>query len=177
MSTAKLNVVKSARKDQGKCSKCEKKIPKGSPYVWWTVGFRSRYKHKRCGACPRPKASERESNSSVAILLSANEAFEDALAAATSIEDVKTAVSDAAEGVRDALSDWEEKKSNLEQAFQNGSPAIEEIEEHMSNAEALAEALDQFDVDEPAEGEEVDETKLDEARDEARDCWDGNYNW
>jgi hypothetical protein len=178
MSVARLHHVKSARKAQGKCGGCEKTISKGKPYVWWTIGFRARFKHKRCGDCKVPPPSARESNSSVSMLLAAGEGLADALAAALTPDDVKAAVDAAAEGVRDAISDWEEKKENLEQAFPNGSPAIEEIEEHLSNAESLAEALESFEVeeaDEPEEGEEKEEdADIEAARESAQSCWDDN---
>lgn len=178
MSVARLHQVKSARKPQGKCGGCDKTIRKGQPYVWWTVGFRSRFKHKRCGECKVPPPSARESNSSMSLLLAAGEGLSEALAAATSTDDVKSAVETAAEGVRDAISDWEEKKENLEQAFPNGSPAIEEIEEHIGNAESLADELEAFEVeeaDEPEEGEEKEEdADLAAAREAAQSCWDDN---
>lgn len=63
MSVAKVNTVNKAAKDQGSCMKCGDKLPKGSAYLWYTVGFRSRSKYVRCTK-PEcfPKPSERESS-------------------------------------------------------------------------------------------------------------------
>lgn len=178
MSIARLHRVEKCRKSPGSCGKCSTVITAGQPYSWWTIGFRSRYKHLRCSTCPSPKESERESNSSLAMIWSTREAFYEAVEGATTGDDLKSAADDAASGVREAIDDWEDKKSNLESGFPNGCPAIEEIEEKISEAESLADALESWEPDEAEEAEEGEDAEidLDSNRDSCLSAWDDNCN-
>lgn len=172
MSVARVTVVKSARKSPGKCGKCEKTIKKKQGYRWWKLGFRSRFKRVRCLECPAPRASELESNDSMSSVWSAQETMEDALAAATTREDVEAAVQEAGNGVGEAIDSWNEKKDNLESAFPNGSPAIEAIDEYISNAESLQEALEGFSVEGDEDGD--DAPSIEDMREQGQRCWDDN---
>lgn len=184
MSIARLHRVERANKPQGECGKCHKPINKGDGYQWWTIGFRSRNKRKHCLDCPVTQ-SQRESNDTIAMIYVAGENFDKALMDATTKDDLKSACDTAAEEVREAISDWEDKKSNLEGAFPGGSPIIEQIEEYITQAESLADALECFDEDaedteesDDAETEEEKETKagdaIDSLRDTAQSCWADN---
>lgn len=97
MSLAKVQYVKSAAKDQGKCVACGDPLPKGSAYRWWTVGFRSHYKYKRCmkPSCT-PARSELES-SALSSVMAAQEVAE------ATISDIETWDMGQAGEVGDAL--------------------------------------------------------------------------
>src|SRR5512139_1085287 len=67
-----------------KCAKCGDEIAVGSPYRWFSVGFRSHYKQIRCmkSTCT-PRESERESSGIRAEILAAIEDATDQLDALT----------------------------------------------------------------------------------------------
>jgi hypothetical protein len=174
MSVARVQVVKAARKDQGACERCRTPLPKGSIYRWYTVGFRSRYVHKRCmkPECT-PRMSELES-SKMADVYSAQESFEDGLSALENgdpgenstvqelLDDFSSAVSDTAGEYREAddaiggggYTESGEKADALESAADelgNFDPSVD-----MENVEPCDEHGDDF---EPEEGEDADEIR------------------
>lgn len=179
MSIARLHRVEKCRKSPGSCGKCSAVIQPGESYRWWTGGFRSRSKSLRCKNCPSPSDSQRESNSSYAILWDARDEFYAAVDDAKTNEELKSAAEDAASAVRDAISDWEDKKSNLENGFPNGCPAIEEIDEKIGEAESLADALESYEPDEDIGSEDQDEDEEEGDRIDSEGCratWEDNFN-
>jgi hypothetical protein len=98
-----VHTVQHANKDQGKCEKDGTPLPKGSAYRWWTVGFRSRYKHVRCmkSTCT-PRRSELES-SLVSSVMAAQEDAEANLQALYGLD--AGGGDDVAQSARDALED------------------------------------------------------------------------
>lgn len=119
MSVAKVHTVNKSRKAQGRCGDCEKPIKAGDGYRWWTIGFRSRSKYKRCMACPVPPPSQRESSAAVAHILASQEMVYGALDACGSREDVVAALEDFASGISEAAETWGESADNIEQGFQH----------------------------------------------------------
>lgn len=135
MSVAKVTVVQKARQDQGECGRCGKPLPAGSGYLWWTVGFRSSYKHKRClreECYPRP--SERES-SKAASVLAAQEDFAAQVWSLWTVDDIEAAVADVAQAVVDlrdeydeALQSWEYGNEQLQEKYDHYDSQSYEIE-------------------------------------------------
>lgn len=126
MSVAKVKVIQKSQKDQGKCGKCGVELPKGTPYVWWTVGFRSNHKYVRCSAAscfPRP--SERESSKFVTIL-AAQEGFEDAIDTLTDKEEIESAVQEFGASVREVADEYREAAD----AWEHGNSELEEKADH-----------------------------------------------
>lgn len=171
MSVAKLHRVQRAQKDQGKCGKCGEELPKGSPYLWFTVGFRSHFKHKRClkAEC-EPRPSERES-SSFATVLAAQEAFEDNIDTLEDKDDIADAVQEVAEAVTELAQQYEEAL----EMWPNGNSQIEELRDHYQSQQDEIEGW-QFEGDDEPEpcDEHAEEGEPDEdceACDEKKQEW------
>lgn len=173
MGVAKIERVKKARKDQGKCNQCGEEIKRGDAYIWWTVGFRSNYKHCRCTKCPEPSRAERESNPKLSMIWAAEDDFNNAVSEANERDDIASALSSAAQGVRDAQQEWQDTYDEMEQHFQGGCPAMEEIQEKIDQCEELANALEEASNsmdEEPGEGEESDDF-IERLREDAFEAW------
>lgn len=137
MSLAKVKTVQKSRQDQGKCERCAEELPAGSAYRWFVVGFRSKYKHKRCmKAKCTPRQSERES-SSLSEIYAANESWEDSVASVDDIDDVAAAwesvqgtYREYADNARAAADAWEHGNSQLEERADQAEQAADELEGH-----------------------------------------------
>lgn len=145
MSLAKIHTVTKARKDQGTCEKCHTPLPAGSAYRWFTVGFRSTFKHVRCTdyKC-NPLASDLES-SKIAAIYAAQEEAEDTIASAVLVDDMR----DAIEAVRDAITEVAEEYREAS-TDDMGNVFNPDSEERADTLDAAAESLDwDPDMDEP----------------------------
>jgi hypothetical protein len=152
MSIAKITRVQKAAKDQGECGRCGKPLPKGSAYRWFTVGFRSTFKQRRCMdiACD-PKSSELES-SKLAGIYALQEGFD--VSTYTTIDDIKTAVQEVADGVREIADEYTEASINPN----TGDVFNTDAEERAQILEGAADELDNFEVEsefEPCDDHEV----------------------
>lgn len=136
MSVARLHTVAKARKDQGKCEKCGKALPAGSPYRHFTVGFRSKWKRVVCTdpACT-PRPSQRESSSKSGPM-AAIEDFQDL--DITSLDDLTSAYED----VKSAFEEYAQECEDGAEAWENGNS---QMEERAEMAREAADSLDQFD--------------------------------
>ncbi len=126
MSVQRVHTIKKAQKDQGKCMKCGVELPVGSGYLWWTMGFRAKYRYKRClkPTCfPRP--SERETSKAVTIL-AAQEAFMDNIETLDNKDDIESAVQEVGSAVREVTDEYQEA---LDQ-WENGNEQIQEKVDH-----------------------------------------------
>lgn len=119
MSVARVTYVTRSRKPY-KCEKCGDEIPKGSPYKWFTVGFRSRYPHVRCTkfSC-EPKPSERES-SQMATVLAAMESAQDQIGALDDSPEIIDQFDDIRSGVVEALNEVADIYEEADQNFGGG---------------------------------------------------------
>lgn len=142
-----------------KCDKCGKEIKPGDPYKWTKPksGPYGGSMRVRCAACPTWRPSETTSSPALGTLYAAQEAFDDALANVESVDDIRSALEELAEGVREAGQVYEESADNMEQGFGHETSLSEELKE---KAEALSSAADEI---ENADLEDWDE---DEARSE-----------
>lgn len=175
MSVAKVHTVNKSRKAQGRCGDCEKPIKAGDGYRWWTIGFRSRSKYKRCMACPVPPPSQRESSAAVAHILASQEMVYGALDACGSREDVVAALEDFASGISEAAETWGESADNIEQGFQHETEQSQRFREASESAESFADEVESAasNLDEYDEtSEETEEEYLERIIQEARDAVD-----
>lgn len=80
----------------------------------------------------------------------AQEAAQDTIAEwdGEDIEDLKTALTDAAEAIREVASEYGESADNMEQAFPGGSPTIDECREKQEELESWADELENTDLTE-----------------------------
>lgn len=145
MSIAKITTVTKAKKDQGKCGRCGKELPAGAPYRWFTVGFRSSYKHRRCmeRACD-PKNSELES-SKLSEVYAVQENFD--IAGCTTINDIEEAVHAAGDEIRTVADEYTEASVNPN----TGMVFNTEAEERGQTLESSADELDSWAHDEEFE--------------------------
>ena len=170
MSVARVQYVKAARKDQGKCGKCGVALPKGSPYRWWTVGFRSRYVYKRCmkSECT-PRTSELES-SAMSEVYAARESAEEELAGMRQEpgdkDDVENVVHSYGEAVRERADAYREHDDTI------GGGGYTESGEKADALESAADELEGWSADEDPADAQCDEhdefTEGCDACDEAR---------
>jgi hypothetical protein len=143
MSIARIHTVKAARKDQGTCDKCGTPLPAGSAYRWYTVGFRSHFKRRRCmdPACT-PRASELES-SLVASIYAAQEQAEDDINAAGTPDDIQSAIESVVEAVREVAEQYREAAVNPN----TGATFNYESEERADTLDASADELEGYDIE------------------------------
>jgi hypothetical protein len=157
----RVNYVKKARKDQGRCSKCGDEIKAGDPYRHWS--FRYGGKRKRC---MKASCSPRQSDLTQSKLAGAYAAIEDAedsIDAAGTLSDIAEALQSAAEGVRDVAQEYQDAAESQRDYFPD-SPIADENEERAQELEWFADDLENKGSE--IDGEDLD---LDEAVDEARD--------
>lgn len=110
MSLARVHTVNKSQKDQGNCEVCKVKLPKGSSYRWFSVGFRSKYKHVRCMKTEcNPKSSQLES-SKYADIYAAQENF--VVDDLETKDDIEEAVHEFAEAVRQVASEYNDAAIN-----------------------------------------------------------------
>ena len=131
---AKLNTVKQARKDQGKCSVCGKEIKAGDPYKWVKPQYRS-----KIIACPACRIKESRLHSGrVAQLLEIGESLEDILAG--DIESIADGLRDTANDVKQIAEECQEACDNQREYF----PDAEQAQENEDKATSLNEWADEL---------------------------------
>jgi hypothetical protein len=159
----RLHHVKKARKGQGVCWTCDRKIKKGDSYYWWK--FKRGARHVRCKN-HRPDPWDLVSNPKLATIMQAQDTAHRSLEAAVTVEDLKSALESLAETVRDVSSEYQESIDNILEHFPNGNPVSEECEEKISNLDLWADELENHEPEEwdegaVAKGENVEEAKND----------------
>jgi len=134
MSLAKIYTTKKSRKEWT-CGKCGDKIPVGSKVISFTVGFRGK-EQKRCEKISCfPLRSELESS----LVSGAYAALEGVdLEGLDSLEEVQQALEEAAQGVDDVASEYEQNEMY---------DVNEDLQERVSILEAAAEELRNFEPD------------------------------
>ncbi len=165
---ARVTTVQKSLKDQV-CGRCQAALPKGSAYQWAKPGFRSRTRLIRCLACPF-----RQSELTTSKLAEVYAAQEDALEEVNVAEDteaMESALSDAADRVREVAEEYREAAEAMGDAGAEMEERADQLEEY---ADALGDV--QFE-DAPEEDPEEDDSSvyeeqlaewLDEQRDQAR---------
>src|SRR2546422_8430971 len=104
MSQAKVVSITRAQKHQGECEICGVELPAGSPYRWFSVGFRSKYKHKRCmkEECTPTRAARESSKMS-----SIYDAIDTAgLSSCKTMEDIESVLQEVAGVVREIAEEY-----------------------------------------------------------------------
>lgn len=164
--SARVHTVQKSQKDQGKCSRCGKELPKGTGYRWYTLGFRSSRKTKRCLSSDcYPRMSEL-TTSKAATIYAAQESFEDQIDSLFTKDDITQAVADvmvAIEEVRDeyqdALDQWEYGNEALQEKVDWYTDQIDNIDGWEPDGPDDWDRCDAHDEDDPeldADGQPVD---------------------
>lgn len=170
MSIAKVTAVTKSVKDQGECGKCHTPLPKGSAYRWFTVGFRSTYKQRRCMSpdCT-PKPSELES-SKVSAVYAAQEEFD--VSDLTLVSDIEQAVHEVGEQVREVAEEYREAAINPN----TGEIFNTDSDERADLLESGADELEDWSHDEefePCEKHEEEDIPDEGPAYECKDCEEG----
>jgi len=138
----RINTVAAARKEQGTCQSCGKPIEVGQSYRW--IKFRYAGTRKRHSTCPSFRPSDM-TNAKYGQVYAAMESAEDALDGLSefdSLDEVQEILNDCAEQAREVGEEYEESASNMESAFPNGAPKIDEIRESAEACEDFATTLE-----------------------------------
>jgi hypothetical protein len=149
-----------ARKPQGKCRRggCETIINRGDEYysVAYLTGPRSSVKKAFCKEHP-PRPSETTGNERLSQLYAAQEALEDAINKATTLEDLTVALEEAKDQANEVAESYRESVQNMPENLQNGSGA-QDLEDKAQNCDDWAEKLESTKDDiERTDGEDPDE--------------------
>lgn len=152
----KVHYVAKARKADKKAG-----IKKGDSYYWWSKRPGGRGRGYKVKSKTRPRASQLTSSEYLSTVFAANEAVEDA-------GDDPAALIEAlqeAESCLDSLKDeTEEKLSNVEEAFPNGCPVAEQLQERIDALEQLiGEIQDAINTIEAIDEDEDEEDRRSEA--------------
>jgi type VII secretion effector (TIGR04197 family) len=188
VSMAKVVEVKHARAEY-RCEKDQTVIAKGDPYRWYTVGFRSRFRHIRCmkGSCT-PKPSERES-SQLSEVYAAQESAEDAFndmstaietidGAKELVEDVKSTLQEAADSIREVADGYREADENFGGGGQTEMGEwADTLEEGIDSLESWEPDTDADDIDGCGEHEDEEHPLSNGLDPDCEDCQSGIGEW
>ena len=175
----RVNHVKSARKNQGKC-RCGKRLGVGSPYLWWKFRFGGR--HVRCTK-PKcaPKGSELTQSEIKGGCYAAQENVADELEALSNdctVDELETIRDEAAQNVQEVVDLLQEKLDAIEEGTgHTGTPVYQELEERHGEVESWHSEIEdaEFEEWEADEADEDDEDLDDEekkgAEQDSRDGW------
>lgn len=158
---ARVNYVKSCRKDQGSCGKCGKELPAGSAYRWWKFRYGGRRVRCMDPACA-PRRSDLTQSEIKGTIYDIQEELEEAISSA-SPEEMTNLLNEAAERVRDEVCQdlFQDKIDAILDSFPSGNPTSEELEDRMYEMESWADELE----DAASQIESGIEDKLQELKD------------
>lgn len=144
---ARVTVVKKSQKAQGRCEKCGKELPVGSAYKWCAPragNFARGYRRVRCLDCPSWRPSETTSSAARSAVYGAQEAAEDRLNDwdREDAEELRSILTDAAEGVREGSECYRESQSNMEDGFGGATSVSDELGEKADTLEQAADELE-----------------------------------
>jgi len=153
---AKLNVVASARQDQGNCQKCGNPIEKGTSYVWFKNRLSPRLKFHNTPEC-RPSAADRESNPKRAAWIQASEDLqtaksypEDPSTAAEHLRSAMANVEDVIEQIEESLSNWSGTNFETGEMAMSFESSRDYLQDWLNDAESAASELEGMETpDEP----------------------------
>lgn len=142
-------------------------IKKGDTYYSWAF-----FRGPTLRSKTYPKPSQLCGSEKKAAALRAYEDLQDAIAAATTPEDVKSALETASSDAQDAIDQYDEAISNLEDAFPGGCPGLDEANEQRDALESF-----QSDCDSAADDIENLDVNDYEVKPEAKSPEDGGRSW
>ena len=112
-------------------------IKKGDTYYSWAF-----FRGPTLRSKTRPRTSQLTGSANLSAAYKVTEDLEDAIAAASTPEDVKEALECAANDAESVISDFDDTISNLEQAFTGGCPALEAAQEQRDALDEFKEACE-----------------------------------
>ena len=157
---ARLHFVKKARK-----AIPDAHIEIGDSYYWWKFAYRAKQVSKT-----RPRRSALTQSEFYGQMYDAEDDLSSALSAATDKSGLQSARDEAVSMLRDIADEQEERRSNVEDAFPNGSPTIDLLQSRYDSCSEIADALEAVDLDydEPEEkdSDDPDSDEPDDGEDE-----------
>lgn len=168
----KVNFVKKARK-----ANSDHGIKKGESYYWWKFRFGG----KRVSKTP-PRRSQLTQSEYYGAMFDAEDVVEDAIALFIKDGDadsLRGAIEEARNVVDEQMNECDDKASNLENAFPNGCPTLELLQQRRDACENISSCLDSAEGEvedyEPSEGKDA-ETE-DEYRERIAEAVQGQLDW
>lgn len=149
----RVNHIKKARDDQGRCGKCGDPLPAGCAYRWWK--FRYGGKRKRCmkpGCAPR--RSDLTTSAFWGAIYSAQEAFTDA--DKSTPENAADALREMAESLREAGEIRTDAADNIEDGFGHPTYQSDELREEGDSITYWADEVESAADDLESEAEDED---------------------
>lgn len=147
----RVNIVKSARQDQGKCGKCGALLNKGTSYIWWK--FRYSGRHKRCTSSDcYPKPSELVNSPWLSSCMATQEVFESDVADAADPSALAEACNSAAESIREQGEEAQGSHDNMPEGLQEGDTG-QLLQSRADACEEIAGELEQLSSDMEEGGE------------------------
>lgn len=149
-----------------RCGKCDVEIKVGDPYKWCKPksGPYGGSMRVRCAACPTWTQAELTSSAFLAAIYAAQDAAQDALRNwdRETLDDLVNALSDYAEGLREAASVRTEAADNMEDGFGHSTSMSEDLRAEGEQVEYYADEVENGDLGEEwdedaAKGEVIDE--------------------
>lgn len=138
------------------CEKCKRDIPKGEVYRYYTVGYRSRYRHIRCyrSECT-PRQSEM-TNSKMAGVYSGSESLMDTVNALafTAGDDAASIISEVESALETAADEWRNVGEEYREAAEASPTGLIFGQDYNEVADSIENAADELanwsaDEDEP----------------------------
>lgn len=162
----RINHVKKAQKDQGACLKCHKPIAAGDAYSW--LKGRNGPRKVVCANCQFSDSDKTGSDKlgrvydarDAALAAVGNWAIED------DPEDLKSALTECAEALREVSNEYQESADNIHQNFSESSTA-DDCEEKANEIESYADSVENA-------LDNVDEWDEDATRDELKDEYEND---
>jgi hypothetical protein len=170
--------TKSAAGKTYSCTKCSKPITKGQEYHEWS--FRYGGTRRQHAACGRPKPSQL-TQSKLAAVYEAQEAAEEQIAGAASVDDVVGALNDVAEAAREVAEEYREavQAMNMEGSGNESEERADALEAYADELENVVSELEgeEWQAAEPEEQEEGAEPEDEEVGDKVNDDGDTEEDW
>jgi hypothetical protein len=169
----RITTVAKSRKPAGTCGSCGDELGVGSSYRW----IKSRFGPRQV-RCMKPECAfkpwETITNEKTSALVMAQCTVGDSIASAESLDDIKSALSDFADAVREVKDMYEESAENIRSGFDHDTYQSEEFDSNAQELDAFADDCESWDSgeDEPTEDDD-DSWDHDayESFDEAHDAW------
>ena len=132
-------------------------IQKGEKYFYWSFYRQSKQRSKTY-----PLASQTESNPTKANLYRLEEAMASNVFQATTVEEVRDAVTDTIDNLDEVIEEFQEKANNIEEGFGQEMPICEELNQWAETVEEWKSELESVDLEPDEEDENFDLDNLKE---------------
>jgi chromosome segregation ATPase len=140
-----FSATKSSAGKKISCEKCSAKIEPKNKYYFYFKRFSKRARGVKCIRCSShyPKQSELTSSETLATVYGVQESLQAAIRSASDGSGIISALEDAHGEIDGLVDTLDDKISNVENAFPNGTPVLDQLNEYKDNAEAYRDSIEQ----------------------------------